>query len=1088
MAVVSFMTGALDAAATISRAAGPWSRTKRVEYTDYRFADGALPTGVTLTRAAGPWSRRGESGLLVKGTAADVARFDYDPPQQNLFSNSANGAATFSALVDGVTVTQAAKITKLAFAAHGAGVRSDVHTLDGSATRGPGQVFSVDLRGEVGGEIIELQTLSGSGSPGQKKTVTLTTSFQRFELIQDATAGPYIGIGTDQTTAQAARTVYFQNAQLNRGGVQLPYTETTGAAIDLPAVCKGVLFEPERTNLLPNSEALELYAKDQSGTSAVVTANVAAAPDGTMTAERIDLPALSSGNRATIYGQYSNPSSVTIGAGVFLRGVNGGEVVDLITFSGVFPGISCVLTTGWKFYSFDTVVPAGNVIAFLGHEGRAPSSVATVPAQSFYAWGFQHAYGAGGSYVGPSGTRPAETLTFDVSAGGATGAVLLTYSDGTTETRNGTIAGNVLTLPASATPRVVSSARVQGIPSGVLELGTAADVARFTYGATGSLLGLLVEPQRTNLALQSSNLAAGNWILQGSATRAGSIAGPDGGTTAARITIGTTAGATLQPFNASITASATYALSGYARGATSSPSANVRLTSNNSAAVNTGMSARLALTSAYRQISVTGILSNSSSATIKFGSYDAADAHDAAAQGSFDLFGPQLELIGAGEFAGPTSYIPTTTAAATRAADVLTINWGSKGVADGTWSARFTFDNGTTQDITTTVSGGAASTSGAALNRYTVQKVELFDKPIIMKSGTPTATEVTISTLGFPASGTMEYQVSPRADFAFCVCPIYSSTPSTSLTIGGLNQRCTYFFRFRSRGTNGIAGAWSNVIAIRTADGGAQAIAPAAIMITPAIFVVPEVPISIEGTSTIAGFPAINVLRDAAVGWKATRPDQYSWIDAQFGGQPIDTIAVLNTNLPEACAILIQAAPTFESYAANDGSVVNLYVGAFRASPNLPGRMGYHGIFQFAPTTLPWIRVAFGNGKTANTTYVEHIIFGRNRVTKNHSLDKSETPQPKTSSDRLRTGAPDRVFGLPMRKVDFELQMLTEAQYETVYGDLWQREGEPVFVVPNSKSGGFLHDRMLYGDLQGGRIVNPSSPRYNRQFSILSII
>ena len=119
---------------------------------------------------------------------------------------------------------------------------------------------------------------------------------------------------------------------------------------------------------------------------------------------------------------------------------------------------------------------------------------------------------------------------------------------------------------------------------------------------------------------------------------------------------------------------------------------------------------------------------------------------------------------------------------------------------------------------------------------------------------------------------------------------------------------------------------------------------------------------------------------------------------------------------------------------------------------------------------------------------VDHLIMGQNRVSKNHALEKIETPAPFTSSERKRSGIVDRVRGMPMRKVDFELQMLTEAQYETIYGDLWRLENEPVLVVPNSKSGAFLHDRILFGDLTGGRTVNPSSPRYNRQFTINSII
>ncbi len=55
-----------------------------------------------------------------------------------------------------------------------------------------------------------------------------------------------------------------------------------------------------------------------------------------------------------------------------------------------------------------------------------------------------------------------------------------------------------------------------------------------------------------------------------------------------------------------------------------------------------------------------------------------------------------------------TSPIETTTAAATRAADVLTLNWGLLGVGDGTITVRYTFDDNSTQDVATTISGGTS--------------------------------------------------------------------------------------------------------------------------------------------------------------------------------------------------------------------------------------------------------------------------------------------------------------------------------------------------------------------------------------------
>lgn len=45
-------------------------------------------------------------------------------------------------------------------------------------------------------------------------------------------------------------------------------------------------------------------------------------------------------------------------------------------------------------------------------------------------------------------------------------------------------------------------------------------------------------------------------------------------------------------------------------------------------------------------------------------------------------------------------------AAAARAADVLTLNWASRGVADGAAVLRYTFDDGSSQDVAATIAGG----------------------------------------------------------------------------------------------------------------------------------------------------------------------------------------------------------------------------------------------------------------------------------------------------------------------------------------------------------------------------------------------
>jgi hypothetical protein len=353
-----------------------------------------------------------------------------------------------------------------------------------------------------------------------------------------------------------------------------------------------------------------------------------------------------------------------------------------------------------------------------------------------------------------------------------------------------------------------------------------------------------------------------------------------------------------------------------------------------------------------------------------------------------------------------------------------------------------------------------------------------------------TATTATTGTFAFAtmgASGTIELQISSRRDFQFCVQPIYTGIPRVSPYVAnGLNQRATYYARARTRLGDGSAEPWSNVVAFRTADGAAQVTTPAAIMIDPAIFVLPEPIITFTPGNEQAGFPAKNVARDAPVAWRSIMAGGAHTLLLELSGAPWDTIGILNTNMPEATTITVRGAATA---AAAPGAAAIVNAAAFRASVDVPGRDGYHGLVRLAaPVAHKFVHVTITGTTPQNMLHAEHLVIGLNRKSKNHALDKTETPVHLGSLERTRSGNPDRQEGYKMRRVDFELAMLTEAQYETIYGDLIRKLDSPVFVAPNSKPGPFLHDRLLYGDLRGGRVVQPASPRHTRSFTVESLI
>lgn len=70
-----------------------------------------------------------------------------------------------------------------------------------------------------------------------------------------------------------------------------------------------------------------------------------------------------------------------------------------------------------------------------------------------------------------------------------------------------------------------------------------------------------------------------------------------------------------------------------------------------------------------------------------------------------------------------TSPIATSSTSATRAADVLTLNWGLLGVGDGLITVRYTFDDNSTQDVATAIAGGT-SVVPTNLNRPHIMSAE----------------------------------------------------------------------------------------------------------------------------------------------------------------------------------------------------------------------------------------------------------------------------------------------------------------------------------------------------------------------------
>jgi len=213
--------------------------------------------------------------------------------------------------------------------------------------------------------------------------------------------------------------------------------------------------------------------------------------------------------------------------------------------------------------------------------------------------------------------------------------------------------GDLTWTRASTALRTNSSGLLESMGSGVPRLS-------YMYG---SCPALLLEPQRTNLALYSEQFDNASWLKGNTTATANTTISPDGTTNADTITIQTTSGNNLRQ-NITVTANTTYTFSFYALRGTAT---DLRYSVFNFS----GGSDIVAVTSYYSQTNSTTWSRITVTFTTPTGctSIGVYPVRDTTSTGTFFIWGAQLELG-----AYPTTYIPTTTASATRVADSFSRN------------------------------------------------------------------------------------------------------------------------------------------------------------------------------------------------------------------------------------------------------------------------------------------------------------------------------------------------------------------------------------------------------------------------------
>jgi hypothetical protein len=712
----------------------------------FDFTAGTLDAGATVTRAAGSWSRVDATKVVVEGTAADTARFDYHPVTGSLRGLLLEPASTNY-------VSDSAD-----FAAVGWSNTNVVVTANSQA--GPTGSATADKL------VANTTNASHTLNPPATQTFAAGDRLTKSIFIKDAGAR-YIGINSNGAFGAAGRLAIFDlqtlTAQINPDASGIP---TTGGSTQIDDFGGGFYRLTLTTGPAGGSgtTAPQNWTLAASATPPNNGVNPSFAGDGVNGVYAWGAQS-ESGSRLTSYiptsGGIATRPAETLVLDCASRGIVDGSYTALVTFddlsaqvvpitvaSGTASIAAASLSRNWVR---QVRVPAGGSDLAGVLDGVASAGTSQARITATLAGTLDPITAAGAGAIVRVGTG-ASTVG-DVTASAA-GKVKLTGASGPDFLID-------FAATPDATPYGVAVQRAAGPwtrtnAGKLMERGTDANTVRHTYDPlTGAYLGVYLEPQRTNYIDQAENQTT-RWGVNDLVWTADVGLAPDGTTTADKMQAGTagTAKQTNSPPNSVAVAigqrmvkSAWITPAGWSifglgtpvgtfgstgRAAQFNVSTGATVTDGGACiagAENWGSAGyRIALTTAPAIAAVGNSGMGSWSMNGTYGApatYVGANWASAGTEAVYFACA-QTELVDVGSYAGPTSYIPSNGGVgtnATRPAETLLINGVARGIPDGTYSVTYTFDDLSTQTTTMTVTAGVGS-QAATLNRLIIRSVQ----------------------------------------------------------------------------------------------------------------------------------------------------------------------------------------------------------------------------------------------------------------------------------------------------------------------------------------------------------------------------